>query len=135
MASLCAFKFAAALERFAVRHDEGQLYNVLVRIDYGERRTLHESRLRASGDVEKSEFDRLSIRRHLPLPTYAIAAVAIMRREQTISVHVERSDLLVWRWRATSRLMQNRITTRDEANCETDRLAHDRTLPRTHQSF
>ena len=59
-----------------------------------------------------------------------------MGRQQTIPVHVEHSDLMVWRALSiSSRLMKNCGTTGGEANCDVDRNAHNRTLPRTRQGF
>ena len=62
LSSFCPFKFAAQLDRFTVWFDEGELYDVLVRVNYRERHALHKSSLRASGDIEEIEVARLSIR-------------------------------------------------------------------------
>lgn len=108
----------------------------MVRIVHGEHHALHEPAPRAPGDVEETELERLSIRRQLPLEARPVSAVTIMHREQTISLHVEHSDLMVWRAPATgSRLMQNRGTTRCDPNREIDRYIQNRTLPGTHQGF
>src|SRR5215212_5593403 len=107
---------------------------MMVRVDHSEQRTLRESSLRVSGDIEKTELDCLRIRRHLSLPARPVSGVTIMDREQTIPIQVDDSDLMVCHSRS-SRLMQNRRTTGCEANCDVDRLAHNRTLPRTSQGF
>src|SRR5215212_7506808 len=107
---------------------------MMVRVDHSEHRTLRESSLRVSGDIEKTEVDCLCIRRHLPLPARPVSGVTIMSREQTIPIHVDDSDLMVCQSRS-SRLVQNRSTTGCEANCDVERLARNRTLPRTSQGF
>jgi hypothetical protein len=60
--SFCPFKFAAQLNRLAIWPNERELHEVLVRINHGERHTLHQSAFRISGDVEKIELAGLSIR-------------------------------------------------------------------------
>ncbi len=133
--SFCTLKFAAQLNRLAVWHNESRLYGMTVRVNHCEHHIPQVSSPRASGDIDKTELDRLSIRRHLPLQARPISGVTIMGREQTIPVQVEHSDFMVWRWRASSRLMQNCGATGCGANCEVDRDAHNRTLPRTRQGF
>src|SRR5829696_7868266 len=132
--SFCTLKFAARLKRLTVRHHVSQLHGMMVCVDHSEHRTLRESSLRVSGDIEKTELDCLCIRRHLSLPARPVSGVTIVDREQTIPIHVEDSDLMVCQSRS-SRLVQNRSTTGCEANCEVERLARNRTLPRTRQGL
>src|SRR5437773_5150115 len=109
---------------------------MLVRLNQVEHHVLHQSSRRASGDIEETELDRFSIRQQLPIEARPISAVAIMGREQTIPVHVEHSDLMIWRAASIcSRLMQNCSTTGGNSNCDVDRNAPNRTLPRTRQGF
>src|ERR1044072_332542 len=130
--SFCAFKFSAQLDWVTVRHDKSEIYDLLGCVDYGERHTLHQSSLCASGDIEKAELARISTRRHLSLMARPISAVTIMRREQTIAFHVEHSDLMVgWASSIGVRLVQNCGTAGCDANRESDRNVHDRALPRT----
>src|SRR5689334_14759148 len=85
-------EFAAQLHRLTVRHNESKLYDMMVRVDRRERHRLHVSALRASGDVEKTELDRLPVRRHLPLQAGPVPGVTIVGREKTIPVHVKHRD-------------------------------------------
>src|SRR4051794_3679660 len=110
------FKFSARQKGLTLRHHVNYLHALMVRVDHGEHRTLRESSLRVSGDIEKTEVDRLCIGRHLPLPARPVSGVTIVGREQTIPIQVNNSDLMVCQSRS-SRLMQNRSTTGCEANC------------------
>src|SRR5215208_3556001 len=94
--SFFPLKFAAQVNRLTVWRNENQLYDVLVRGNQVERHTLHQSSPRTSGDIEETEFYRLSIRRHLPFKASPISGVAIMGREQTIPFHVEHRALMDW---------------------------------------
>src|SRR5689334_24680007 len=85
-------KFAAQLHRLTVRHNESKLYDMMVRVNRRERHRLHVSALRASDDVEKTELDRLPVRRYLPLQACPIPGVTIVGREETIPVHVKHRD-------------------------------------------
>src|ERR1700754_3210443 len=132
----CPYKFAAQLNRIAIWLNKSELYDVFVRVDCGDRQTLHQSSARASGDIEKVELARLSVRRHPAFEASPIICIAKMGREQTIPFHVEHSDLMFWR--ATTiriRFMQNCSTTGCDANGDVDRNAHNRALPRTSQGF
>src|SRR5437016_12552011 len=67
-ASFCPLKFAVQLNRLAVWHNESEIYYMLVRVNHREHHAFQQSALRAAGDIEETELDRLSIRRHLSLP-------------------------------------------------------------------
>src|SRR5687768_18569058 len=105
---------------------------MLVGVNQGEHHTLQIPSSCASDDLEKTEFDPLPIRRHLPFKVRAISGVTIMGSEQTIPVQVEHRDFMLWGTPASCiPLMQNCSATRSGANCEVDRHAHNRSLPET----
>ncbi len=109
---------------------------MLVRVNCGEGHALNQASLCVSNNVEKIELACLSIRRRLSFKASPIVAITKMGREQTIPLHVEHCDLVVWRAPTTrSRFMQNCGTAGCDANCDVDRDAHNRTLPRTCQGF
>src|ERR1051325_8255302 len=81
-------KFAAQLNRRTVWHNESKLYDMAVRVNRCEPQALQVCAPGASGDIEKYEFERLAIRRHLSLKARPISGVTIMRREQTIPVQI-----------------------------------------------
>src|SRR5215210_7525856 len=109
---------------------------MMVRVNHCEHHIFQVSSPRRSGDIEKTELDHLSIRRHLPFPASTIPGVTIMSREQTIPVQVEHSDLMLWGALSTCiPLMQDCGTTGCDANREVDRYVHNHTLPRTCQRF
>src|ERR1044072_4919682 len=105
---------------------------MMSRVNHCEHRALQVSAPRASDNIEKTELDRLSVRRNLPLQTRPISGVTIMGSEQTLPLHVEYSDLMVWRTspRCFS-LMQDCGATGCGANGEVDRYVPDCTLPRS----
>src|SRR6185312_3285444 len=129
-------KFAAQLNRLTVWHNESKCYDMMVGVDHCDHHILQVASPRRSGDLEKTELDRLSIRRHFPLPASTIPGVTIVGREQTLPLHVEHSDLMFWGASSTCiPLMQNRGPTGHGANREVDRYVHNRALPRTRQGF
>src|SRR5882762_10778466 len=125
----CPLKFAVQLNRLAVWHNESELYDMLVRVNHGEHHAFQQSALRAAGDIEETELDRLSIRRHLSLPANPISGVTIMGCEQTIPLDVEHCDLMVRRPFLRVPFVQNSGTTGCGANCKVDRDAHNRAVP------
>src|SRR5882672_441281 len=130
--SFCALKFATQRNWLTVWHNESKPNDMMVRVNHCDHHILQVSSPRRSGDIEKTELDRLSIRRHLSLPARTIPGVTIMGREQTIPLQVEHSNLMFWGAPSTCiPLMQNRGPTGHGANREVDRYVHNRTLPRT----
>src|SRR5687768_8930439 len=109
---------------------------MLVRVNDRKHHIPGQSSPRAAGDIENTELDCLSLRRHLPRPANPIAAVTKMGREQTIPLNVEHSELAVGRALSVSmRLMQNCRATGCQANCDVDRHAHNHSLPGTCQGL
>ena len=67
----------------------------MIGVDDGEYCMLHVSVLLITRNVQKIEFQCLSVRRHLAYHTRPIIRVTIMCQQQTISVHNEHGDRIV----------------------------------------
>src|SRR5690242_7992533 len=85
----CPGEFAAKRNRLSVGTDEGELDPVVVRVDRGEYHVLEVPPSGAARDVEKTKRERLPVLRHLPFETRPVAGVAVVSREQALTVDVE----------------------------------------------